>query len=111
MKKIVARFYVQGSGRAPVRDWLMDLSVEDRRTIGKDIQKVEFGWPLGMPLCRPLGDGLWEIRSDLETGRISRIIFGFIDNEMILLNGFIKKSRKCPKQEIELAVKRRKDLS
>jgi hypothetical protein len=53
LKKIAARFYVTPSGRRPVREWILDLSGEDRRLVGRDIQKVEFGWPLGMPYCRP----------------------------------------------------------
>jgi hypothetical protein len=57
-KKIAARFYLTATGRNPVREWLLDLSKSDRRTIGKDIQKVEFGWPIGMPYCRPFGGGL-----------------------------------------------------
>ena len=72
-KKITGRFYAAASGRRPVREWLLDLSKNDRRGIGKDIQKVEFGWPIGMPYCRALGHGLWEVRSDLSGGRIARV--------------------------------------
>jgi hypothetical protein len=65
-KKLPARFYVSSTGRNPVREWILDLPSEDRKTVGKDIQKVEFGWPIGRPHCAPLGDGLWEVRSDLD---------------------------------------------
>jgi phage-related protein len=75
-------------------------------TIGKDIQKVEFGWPLGLPLCRSLGASLWEVRSDLSDGRIARVLFGFADDTMVLLHGFIKKSRKTPRDALDLAAKR-----
>jgi hypothetical protein len=74
-KKIVGRFYMNAAGSRPVREWPLELSKDDRRIIGKDIQKVEFGWPIGMPYCRPLGHGLWEVRSDLTGGRIARTIF------------------------------------
>ena len=70
-KKITARFYRSEIGRYPVRDWLLALTREDRQVIGKDIQKVEFGWPIGMPYCRSLGHGLWEVRSNLAGGRIT----------------------------------------
>ena len=53
----------------------MALSPEDRKKIGRDIQKVEFGWPLGLPYCRSLGSGLWEVRGDLTDGKIARVIF------------------------------------
>ena len=78
--------------------------------IGRDIQKVEFGWPIGMPYCRPLGRGLWEVRSDLTGGRIARVIFCIKNGEMVLLHGFEKKTQKTPKQDIELAFGRKKEI-
>ena len=109
-KKIAARFYVSVSGKIPVREWILDCDPDDRRVIGKDIQKVEFGWPIGMPYCRPLGKGLWEVRSDISSGRIARVLFCIRDGDMILLNGFVKKTQKTPPQEIELALRRMKEL-
>ena len=55
-KKLPARFYVTPEGRKPVREWILEMPDADRHTIGKDIQKVEFGWPLGRPHCAPLGN-------------------------------------------------------
>lgn len=86
------------------------LSPEDRRLVGRDVQKVEFGWPIGMPYCRSLGKGLWEVRSDLADGKIGGIIFCVVGARMALLHGFIKKTQKTPAREIELALKRRKEL-
>tara|TARA_R110002110_G_scaffold179197_5_gene384592 strand:- start:1957 stop:2169 length:213 start_codon:yes stop_codon:yes gene_type:complete len=65
LKKIDAVFYQSATGAEPVRDWLLTLESEDRRRVGFDIATAEFGWPVGMPLCRSLGNGLWEVRSDL----------------------------------------------
>lgn len=109
-KKLKARFYETASGRKPVREWLLEISQDDRRIIGYDVQTVEFGWPIGMPVCRPLGDGLWEVRSNLGDGTIGRVIFCIIGGDMVLLHGFVKKSQKTPSQDIELARKRRKEL-
>jgi phage-related protein len=89
---------------------LLDLARDDRRLIGKDIQKVEFGWPIGMPYCRPLGHGLWEVRSDLTDGTIARVIFCIVAGEMVLLHGFIKKTQKAPPRDIDVALKRRREL-
>lgn len=94
----------------PVRDWLRSLSDEDRRVIGEDIATVEFGWPVGMPTCRALGDGLWEVRSTLPSKREGRVIFVVKDAQMILLHAFIKKSQKTPKADIDLALKRKKEI-
>jgi phage-related protein len=80
--------------------------IEDRKQIGVDIKTVEFGWPLGMPVCRPLGDGLYEVRSSLTQSRIARVLF-YIDSRgrMVLLHGFIKKTQKTPPADMELARK------
>jgi phage-related protein len=109
-KKLVGRFYATASGRRPVREWLLELSRDDRRVIGRDIQKVEFGWPIGMPYCRPLRDGLWEVRSNLAGGRIARVIFCISGSEMVLLHGFIKKSQKTPAQDLSLALSRKREI-
>ena len=109
-KKITGRFYASAAGRRPVREWLLELSREDRRTIGYDIQKVEFGWPIGMPYCRPLQRGLWEVRSDLAGGRIARVIFCILAGEMILLHRFEKKTQRTPPHDIELAFRRKREI-
>lgn len=109
-KKIAGRFYATSAGRRPVREWLLELSKDDRRSIGKDIQRVEFGWPIGMPHCRPLGNGLWEVRSDLSSNRIPRIIFCIAGGEMVLLHGFVKKTQKTPALDWELARKRKQEI-
>jgi phage-related protein len=83
----------------------------DRRVIGADIKTVEFGWPIGMPVCKSLGAGLWEVRSSLAAGRIARVLFTIRDGQMYLLNGFIKKSQKVPLAEIELARKRLREMT
>jgi len=110
LKKLPARFYATPSGKEPVREWLKNLDEQDRRTVGQDISDVEFGWPVGMPLCRGLGDGLQEVRSSISNKRIARVIFIAMKQEMVLLHGFIKKTQKTPKPDIELALKRKKDV-
>lgn len=96
MKRLPARFYRSDSGREPVREWLKGLDTSDRKIIGEDIKDVEFSWPIGMPLVRPLGRELWEVRSALPHGRIARVLFCVEENCMILLHGFMKKPKKHP---------------
>ena len=109
-KKISAVFYRLASGTEPVRDWLKELEPEDRRFIGLDIATAEYGWPVGMPVCRPLGDGLYEVRSNLPGNRIARVIFTIAGGQMVLLHGFIKKSQKTPKADLDLAKRRKKEF-
>lgn len=108
-KKLIVYFYKNLSGKEPVREWLLNLEREDCKTIGIDIKTVEFGWPIGMPVCKSLGKGLYEVRSTLKT-TIARTIFCIEDDLMILLHGFIKKSQKTPAKEIDLAFKRKKEV-
>jgi phage-related protein len=108
LKRLPARFYRLDSGREPVREWLKQLDSEDRKIIGEDIKDVEFAWPIGLPLVRALGGGLWEVRSTLTGGKISRVIFTEEQGSMVLLHGFIKKTRKTPKRDLDLALKRKK---
>jgi len=93
-----------------VRDWLLELGDDDRKTVGKDIAKAEFGWPIGMPSCRSMGAGLFEIRSNLSDGKISRVLFGIAGGGMVLLHGFIKKTQATPKGDLDMARKRLKEL-
>ena len=109
-KKITVLFYKTEMGNEPVREWLLTLSKEDKQSIGVDIKTVEFGWPIGMPVSRSLGKGLYEVRSHISHKQIARVIFTIIDNYMILLNGFVKKTQKTPKEEIALALKRMKEI-
>ncbi|MCC6341744.1 MAG: type II toxin-antitoxin system RelE/ParE family toxin [Bryobacterales bacterium] len=107
-KRLPAVFYRTDHGREPVREWLRGLDPPDRKVIGEDIKDVEISWPLGMPLVRAMGGGLWEVRSSLPRGRIARVLFCVDSENMILLHGFIKKSRKTPRPEIDLALRRMK---
>lgn len=111
MKRLPAAFYQLSSGREPVRDWLKALDAGDRKIIGEDIKDVEFSWPIGMPLCRALGKGLWEVRSDLTQGRIARVLFCIQESRMVLLHAFIKKTQKTPDADLELAMKRKKEVT
>ena len=110
MKKLPVRFFAQESGNEPVRDWLKDLSADDRKRIGDDIKTAELGWPVGMPLCKPMGQGLHEIRTDLDGGRISRVFVCAHKGHMILLHGIIKKSQKTPKNDLDIARTRMRGL-
>lgn len=64
-----------------------------------------------MPYCRSLVDGLWEVRSNLTDGKIARVIFCVVQKRMVLLHGFIKKTQKTPAQDLNLALKRMKEVT
>ncbi|MDY0227700.1 MAG: type II toxin-antitoxin system RelE/ParE family toxin [Desulfomicrobium apsheronum] len=103
------KFFRQDSGREPVREWLKELPQEERKIIGEDIKTVQWGWPLGMPLVRPLGEGLFEVRSRLGN-RIARVLFCTHGLQIILLHGFIKKTQRTPADDMKLARKRKAEF-
>jgi phage-related protein len=102
-------FYQTEAGHEPVREWLRSLSKEEKRSIGEDIKTVQFGWPIGMPVVRKMGRGIWEVRTRLNN-KIPRILFTMHEENIVLLHGFIKKSNKTPKEDLELAQKRLSDI-
>ncbi len=111
-KVLSARFYRTATGAEPVRKWLKALSREDKRIVGTDIATVEFGWPVGMPTCRPLSSrrGLLEVRSSLTQNRIARVLFCIHQGHVVLLHGFIKKTQQTPENDLDLAVRRQKEV-
>lgn len=112
LKKLPAAFYRNAAGREPVREWLKALPPDDRRTIGIDIATVEYGWPVGMPVCRPIASRrrLWEVRSTLGGGRIARLLFSIHGRHLVLLHGFVKKTQKTPERDLDLAMRRKKEI-
>jgi phage-related protein len=110
LKKIPLEFYRTKAGSEPVRDWLKALPEADRHAIGLDLMRVQFGWPVGMPLCRALIGGLWEVRTTLLDDREARVLFFFHENRLAAVSGFIKKSQKTPQSELDLARKRMKEM-
>jgi phage-related protein len=109
-RKIPLIFYRQRTGQEPVRDWLRELPGAERQAIGKDLMRAQWRWPIGMPLCRPLGNGLWEIRTDLPTKRTARVLLCLYREHLVALHGFIKKSRTTAAVDLLLARKRKKEL-
>ena len=93
-----------------MREWLKRLAEAERRAIGKDLLRAQWHWPVGMPLCRPLGDGLWEVRTDLRTKRTARVLLCLNRRHLVALHGFIKKTRTTPDEDFTLARKRQKEL-
>lgn len=109
--KIPLVFFRTLAGHEPVRDWLKDLPEPDRRVIGLDLMRTQFRWPVGMPLCRAMGQGLWEVRSTLPSQRIARVLFCVHDGRLVALHAFIKKTQATPAADLALARQRMKELS
>lgn len=109
-QKIPLIFFRTLAGKEPVREWLKELPRVERHAIGKDLARAQWRWPVGMPLCRAMGNGLWEIRTDLPTQRTARVLLCLCQEHLVAPHGFIKKTRKSPEQDLALARKRQKEL-
>jgi phage-related protein len=109
-RKIDLVFFRNDAGTEPVRDWLKGLDEEERRAIGVDLLRAQWRWPVGMPLCRPMGKGLWEVRTQLPSKRTARVLICFYRACLVALHGFIKKTRATPEDDLTLAKKRQKEL-
>jgi phage-related protein len=108
--KIPLHFYRTSTGREPVREWLRELDRNLRLAIGEDLLRVQYRWPVGMPLCRSLGRGLWEVRTNFPDGTISRVLICFHEGLLVALSGFIKKTQKTPPGELNLALRRKTEV-
>ena len=104
-RKMPVVFYRTRGGSEIVRDWLRALDERDRNAIGLDLMRIQFRWPVGMPLCRAMGDGLWEVRTSL-----SRVLFCVVKERVVVLHGFIKKTQKTPDDELALVRRRKKEF-
>src|SRR2546429_2894137 len=102
-QKVPLIFFRSAKGTEPVREWLKELPEAERQAIGKDLLRAQWRWPVGMPLCRPMGDGLWEIRTLLPTNRAARVLVCMYRGHLVALQGFIKKTRATPDDDLALA--------
>jgi phage-related protein len=109
LPRLTVRFFRESTGTEPVREWLKGLPADEKREIGADIKTVQFGWPLGMPAVDHVDGDIWEVRTRLAT-RIARVLFALDGKTMVLLHGFVKKERKTPKAELDLAKQRLKKI-
>jgi phage-related protein len=110
-QKIPLIFYRTATGNEPVREWLKGLEEAERRAIGMDLMRAQWRWPAGMPLCRPMGSGLWEVRTDLSTKRTARVLICLYRQHLVALHGFIKKTRATPEEDLATARKRQRELA
>lgn len=109
LEKIELVFYRAASGREPVRDWLKSLPDKQRKLIGQDLMRVQFRWPVGMPLVRPLKNGLYEVRTNIPDG-VARVFIAQSGNVLVALHAVIKKTQKLDPGDLALARKRLKEI-
>lgn len=103
---LAVQFFRLGD-KEPVREWLQGLPRPVRHRIGWNIQAVQWRWPVGLPLVDGFGKGLYEVRTTVDDN-IYRVLFCNIQHVMVLLHGFMKKTQRTPKDDLDLGRKRQK---
>ncbi|OQX80948.1 MAG: hypothetical protein B6D56_03910 [Candidatus Omnitrophica bacterium 4484_70.1] len=104
-------YYKTKEGKSPVEEFIDSL---DKKTQLKFFYKKElleeFGHKLPSPHAKYIGDNIFELRFKGIEGQIRVLYFFFYKNTIIFTNGFIKKTKKIPKREKQVAINRRKEF-
>ena len=108
MAKITAYYYLTESGKSPVKTFIDSLDFKSQRKFFfvKELLE-EFGHKLPFPHAKYIGDSIFELRFKGHEGALRVLYFFYHENRAIFINGFIKKTNKIPKNEINIAIERR----
>ena len=111
MQEYICIFYETVDGRRPVEKFIesLDAETQDKFVIKQQLLQ-DFGPQLRHPHTDHLGEGLFELRFKGKEGQIRVLFFFFYEKRIIFTNGFVKKTQKAPRKEIEIAQERRKDF-
>jgi len=107
----IAEFYKRENGEKPVKEFLDGLDTKLRAKAVRDIEILcRYGKDLREPYSKYMQDGIYELRTKQSTNITRILYFFYVNNKIILTNGFIKKTQKTPPSEIERAIKYKKDF-
>lgn len=110
MKKFEVEFYETKDGKQPVKDFLLSLDKKMRAKMADTISILQDnGYKLREPYSKQLSEGIFELRAKFGSGITGVLYFFYVDRNIILTNGFIKKTQKTPTKEIDRAKKYRMD--
>lgn len=108
MKKFISVYYATDSERIPVKKFIDSLNTRTQQKFFAVVEMLEkYGKSLPEPHAKYLGEEIYELRFKGQEGHIRVLHFFYHENKVVLTNGFIKKSNKTPKKEIDLAISRR----
>ena len=110
MPKFKVDFYKSADGSKPLGEFIRSLDYKMKAKVVANLHLLEeYGSMAREPLSEELEDGIFELRT-IEGSNIVRILYFFDKGRIIIAtNGLVKKSRKTPRRDIDLAKKRRTD--
>lgn len=103
-------FFATPAGNEPALEFIKTFEKPERVIIGENLKTVQFGWPIGMPICSPLGDGIYEVRTSLSSKREVRILFFQHGDVIVVVHAFLKKTQKTPKADKDIALARKREF-
>ena len=106
----VVEFYRKENGDSPVEEFIDSLGIKHQAKVLRVINLLKaYGSTLREPYSKPLSDGIFELRTSLGSDTM-RILYFFSEGKIIVLtNGFVKKTQKTPRGEIEIAKNYKED--
>ena len=111
MPKFEVEFYETAGGDQPARDFLLMLDRKMRAKMADMISLLQDnGYELREPYSKHLSEGIFELRAKVGSDNTRVLYFFYVDRHIILTNGFVKKTQKTPKKEIERAKSYRADF-
>ena len=106
-------YYQDTQGKCPAQEFILNLSSSARAAVFHDINQLEeFGLLVGFPTVRPV-EGvrkLWELRVKTFDGAVRLFYVARTGRRFVILHGFMKKTAKAPEKELNIAVKRLREV-
>jgi len=104
-------YYKDSRGREPVADFIESLPIEVQARVLRLIDLLaDYGVLLKEPYTRQVRGKVRELRITAKSGEVRVLYFGFADKRLVLLHGFVKKTRRTPASDIEIAERRLYDF-
>ena len=104
-------YYHNQNNKSPVKEWLDDIGNEPKAEIFRVFEMMQrYGIELGLPFIRPLEHKIYEVRAKDKSGIYRVLYFAHTDKTFVMLHGFQKKTATTPRKELDIALKRMKEV-
>ncbi len=104
-------YYYNTNNKSPIAEWIDELGNEPKSEIFRIFGLLQkYGIRLGLPFVRPIRDKIYEVRAKDKSGIYRVLYFAHKDKTFVMLHGFQKKTQKTPASDIEIAIKRMREV-
>lgn len=104
-------YYYNRNNKSPLKEWLDEIGNEPKAEIFRIFEMLsKYGIELGLPFVRHIENKIYEVRAKDKSGIYRVLYFAHTDKVFVMLHGFQKKTQATPRKEIEIAIKRMKEI-